>query len=219
MAMSAIKVGDVVRCVGSCHPYFKAGDVGTVVEVSDGIWYRMDLNGNKIVHGDGLWGAQRHELEHVVPVVPDAPIAHAGHSGKHDGLQQHSVGGCYPYAVVTYGHDPAVHVVENLCTGTVACFRGDNPRQWFEADKAFAFCNRVADGFDGSNTLLGAIEWVPGRPKWDNDKRRLVMPPKVTPSKVKQSLLLFAEVIEQRRIGRPLTPYEVYQLACDVDNR
>jgi hypothetical protein len=60
---------------------------------------------------------------------------------------------------------------------------------------------------------------VPGRPKWDNDKRRLVMPPKVTPSKVKQSLLLFAEVIEQRRIGRPLTPYEVYQLACDVDNR
>jgi len=217
--MSGIKVGDLVRCIGACPPYFAVGDVGQVVQINHDVatWYKINFadQGNKVVYGDGLWEAQDFELE-LKPATPAA-----GHSGVHDGLQQHSVGACYPLHVVTYGHDPAIHVIENLTTGAVACFTTGVPRQWLSAQRAFDFLSRLIGGYTGELSLRGPVVWIVGRPKYDKEARHLRIP--AQPSEVKQHVnklrVKFAESLEASRIGRPLTEYEVYQLACDLDNR
>ena len=44
-----------------------------------------------------------------------------GHHPVHTGIQNHSMGDCYPFAVVGYGDNPTLYVVENLAEGTVLC--------------------------------------------------------------------------------------------------
>lgn len=223
--MSAITIGSKVRSKVTCQAsnlgaFYYEGDIGIVVEksVPNGRWLLVHWQGqkNKAARGDGLWWAGASDVDLV---VDSANVG--GHSSIHAGLQKHSVGGCYPLAVVTYGHDPAIHVVENLTTGQVACFPTGIPRQWESAAQAFDFCNRVAEGYPGSDSTNSRIVWVEGRPRYDKTYGGLLIPYEA--SSFDQGLakrrLNFAESQEAVRIGRPLTPYEVYQLACDLDNR
>lgn len=144
-----------------------------------------------------------------------------GHSGIHDGLQNHSVGGIYPYAVVTYGLDPARHVVENLKTGCVACNKAGQVLQWDTYEGASDYL-RIA------GKQVSAVNWVYGRPRYSIYLDRLVIPadaPKdvgnkegYVPTTAAAIALAHATKLESGRIGRPLTPYETYQVACDLEN-
>lgn len=210
--MSVINVGDKVRCVGSCPPYFAKGDVGVVVQISheSRVWYKINFSGfgNKVVHGDGLWEAQAYELVLVPKTAVVVPAQ--GHSGVHEGLQNHSVGATYPLAVVTYGHDPAIHVIENLKTGEVAC---DTSGVVIQTTNARFIFEELRWLIDHPNRQ---INWVKGRPKNAGGSLVLVKP---LEQKDKKHELFLALTNEALRIGRDLTPFEAYQVACDFDNR
>lgn len=203
--MSKFNVGELVVTTVDGGIFYKCGDKGVVVTKADFNGdYVVDFNkqGNAKVCRDGKWFCPESDL---------APVqVTQGHSGRHDGLQNHSVGSCYPLSVVTYGHEPAIHVIENLTTGQVACLRTGHPWQFSSAGTAFTFLELLAAGGSG-NYVLGPVVWVSGRPK--NVNGILVV------HESKHVLFNHAYNLEESRIGRPLTPYEVYQLACDIDNR
>ena len=210
--MSNFKAGDVIRAKVGCSPYFKSGDIGVVVDIEylDGkiVFLHVDFNrAGQYAYEDGRWYLAPEE---AAPWLGITKPALSGHSGVHDGLQNHSVGSCYPLSVVTYGHEPAIHVIENLTTGQVACLRTGHPWQFSSAGTAFTFLELLAAGGSG-NYVLGPVVWVSGRPK--NVNGILVV------HESKHVLFNHAYNLEESRIGRPLTPYEVYQLACDIDNR
>ena len=209
--MSVFKVGDLVRPNGGCRPYFEAGYVGRVVYIEylygKPNWLCIDLNRpGQRTHGDGRW----FEQPESVTLVNEQAEHKSGHSGVHDGLQQHSVGATYPLAVVTYGHDPAIHVIENLKTGEVACYTSGVVIQTTNARFIFEELRWLIDHPNRQ------INWVKGRPKNVGGLLVLVKP---LEQKDKKHELFLALTNEALRIGRDLTPFEAYQVACDFDNR
>ena len=85
-----------------------------------------------------------------------------------------------------------------------------HPWQFHDAKSAFEFLELLAAGGSG-NYILGPVVWVGGRPK--NVDGVLIV------QEFKQELLQQAINIESSKINRPLTAFEQYQVACDLDNR
>ena len=211
--MSNFKVADVVRAKVGYSPYFKPGDIGVVVGVEfvrNKLWLLVDFNrACQEVYEDGRWYIA---TEEAAPWLGITKPALSGHSGEHDGLQNHSVSKTYPYAVVTYGHEPAIHTIENLRTGEVAGYDDGGVRQWLDAGHAFNFLNIVVDKADLSQSLLGPVVWLKGRPR--NVMGKLVIKPD---TENQRAVLDFFVDTVGRLKGRPLSPHEVYQLAAELD--
>lgn len=208
--MSVFKVGDLVRANDDHRPYFEAGYVGRVVDIvyqgAKPAWLRIDFNSpGQRTPGDGRW----FEEPELVTLVNEQAEPKSGHSGEHDGLQQHSVGATYPLAVVTYGHDPAIHVIENLRTGEVACYKSGVVIQTTDAKLIFDELRWLVTHTNYQRN------WVKGRPK--NVGGLLVLVKPLERKDMKHELFL-ALTNEALRIGRDLTPLEAYQVACDFDN-
>lgn len=209
--MSNFKAGGVIRARVGCSPYFKSGDIGVVVGIEfvrDKLtWLRVNFNrGSQEVYGDGIWYIAP---EAAAPWLGITKPSLSGHSGVHDGLQNHSVGAAYPLAVVTYGHAPAIHVIENLKDGTVLCNSTGKPVQNTDASYIFQVLTHLTRG------TTTASAWRAGRPTNEDGVLVIKKPEAAKP----QHLLFDALLAETKRIGRDLTPFEVYQTCCDVDNR
>ena len=209
--MSNFKAGDVVRAKVGCSPYFKSGDIGVVVDIEylDGkiAFLHVDFNrAGQYAYEDGRWYLAPEE---AAPWLGITKPALSGHSGEHDGLQNHSVGSAYPLAVVTYGHAPAIHVIENLKDGTVLCNSAGKPVQNTDASYIFQVLTHLTRG------TTTASAWRAGRPTNENGVLVIKEPEAAKP----QHRLFDALLAETKRIGRDLTPFEVYQTCCDVDNR
>jgi len=207
--MSNFKIGDVISARVGCPPYFKSGDIGTVIGVEfvrDKLsWLHVDFNrAGQEAYEDGLWYIAPEE---AAPWTPKPALS--GHSGVHDGLQNHSVGAAYPLAVVTYGHAPAIHVIENLKDGTVLCNSAGKPVQNTDASYVFQVLAHLTRG------TTTADMWRLGRPTNENGVLVIKEPMAAKP----RHLLFDALLAETKRVGRDLTPFEVYQTCCDVDNR
>lgn len=91
--------------------------------------------------------------------VQNHPADKAGHSAQHHGLQKHSVGGIYPWAIVGIGNGEKTHYeIHHLVTGEHICHRvrGAHETLSFDGAKAYsraASCiERVlAEGIDSLN--------------------------------------------------------------------
>lgn len=119
----------------------------------------------------------------------------SGHHAHHRGLQNHSVGSIYPLAVVAYDNGTQLcYTIENLADGTVCCAREDGcgivgPRQW---DRVILALNWLsASGPTHGFTTV----WVAARPVFDEDGFLQLPPPPAV----------------------PLTPYQEYQRALELD--
>lgn len=119
----------------------------------------------------------------------------SGHHATHRGLQNHSVGSIYPLAVVAYDNGTQLrYTVENLTNGTVCCARDDGcgnviPRQW---DRVVLAINWLSSGTETSGFTT---VWVEARPVFDEDGFLQLPPPPAV----------------------PLTPYQEYQRALELD--
>ena len=120
----------------------------------------------------------------------------SGHHAHHRGLQNHSVGSIYPLAVVAYDNGTELrYTIENLADGTVCCARDDScgkviPRQWGRVNSALSWLSGDGRQMQGFTTV-----WVAARPVFDEDGVLQLPPP----------------------WARPLTPYQEYQRALELD--
>ena len=119
----------------------------------------------------------------------------SGHHAIHRGLQNHSVGSIYPLAVVAYDNGTQLrYTIENLTNGTVCCGCENiggkiAPRQW---DRVVLALNWLSSDTETSGFTT---VWVGARPVFDEDGfLQLPKPPAV-----------------------PLTPYQEYQRALELD--
>jgi hypothetical protein len=120
----------------------------------------------------------------------------SGHHAHHRGLQNHSVGSIYPLAVVAYDNGNELrYTIENLTDGTVCCTRDDSggrgvvPRQWDRAILALSWLS------DSRPTRGFTTVWVAARPVFDQYGFLQLPPPPAV----------------------PLTPYQEYQRALEMD--
>lgn len=127
--MSKFKVGDRVVVKGwlGDETYFE-GATGVVIECNYYVSVRFDH--------DPLRDLLVNELElEVVPVKPELTEAQA--AGVAGGLQEHSVGDLYPWAVVMYEHEGSrLIAIENLQTGEVNAI-GGTPLNWGTFEEAY----------------------------------------------------------------------------------
>lgn len=177
--MSKFKVGDRVRVKpGDYHGYYFSGDVGTVVEhpyeILNGplVYVRFSGHHNAKVFDEGYWWADPSQLDKLPvhysskftdPAKAEPTTGHAPDSG----LQKHSIGELYPLAVVGYGDNPMIFVLENLETGQVAGGGDDDVRQWRNADHVVAFAKKHGLTKEPSGKVDDwgdAIVWFTGRP-------------------------------------------------------
>ena len=84
-----------------------------------------------------------------------------GHHPVHTGIQNHSMGDCYPLAVVGYGNNPTLYVVENLAEGTVLCRATADDVVIYQSFN----CERVRDLLlNAHKEIIASDRWVKGRP-------------------------------------------------------
>lgn len=88
-------------------------------------------------------------------------MSYQGHAGQ-GGLQNHSVGGCYPFAVFGRG-DPTAYGVLNAATGeeSAAAFTCAGAWELAEAAKHGTFAGRLSD-FNACLRFLALREWSCG---------------------------------------------------------
>lgn len=182
------KIGDRVVTTESNPGLYSEGATGVVV--------KLDTDGTvkvKFVDGGfntrfnatigGIWVFTRnlklaeaaYSSSFTKPTTPSTEAK--GHVASGGGLQQHSVGGAYPWAVVAY--DDKVHgtryTVENLETGEVMSLRGlygtEYPAGWYCAANATAYLETMRRS--GSQLL------VKGRPVFDGYRLVFAKPNKV----------------------------------------
>ena len=134
------------------------------------------------------------------------------------GVQAHSMGDIYPLCVVGLEVEGLLrYVIKDLSTGLyLGNFKGCNSlppgyiRQWDRAHLAKAFAKYYSQ--------MGDSEWVdaPERTTMLIGVRRCIVAKHTPPQQVKD--FAFRAYQEERQLGRPLTPYEEYQLAVAVEN-
>lgn len=151
--------GVILYCYGdSCQVQFTQGDYDTDCR---GIWYADCTSLQKVSRYSSTFTEKAKDK------------TSSGHV-KDSGLQKHSIGNAYPFAVVAYHsvtpfHDRLVYTVENLETGEVAmAFAGkESPRQWApeHLHGAVAFAERCA--WSNLDLFGNPISWRVGRPTFD----------------------------------------------------
>ena len=50
-----MKVGDKVKVLSGCGPFYKAGDIALLVEIDGGGAWWADFTGNEVFKGKGVW--------------------------------------------------------------------------------------------------------------------------------------------------------------------
>lgn len=201
--MSKFKVGDRVRRVTIensgedwCLPVGSTATVQAVNPEDDGLEGIMICD----IVGQVGKGAEREEhLSLYFELVQEPAKQAAKQAAKAGGLQEHSLGDCYPYAVVGYGNGGVTtFVVENLQTGETQTLR-DGTLATCDAKLA---CQRqqVAYRWKGG--------WSKERPRYVNGNLSLPDEPSTTYA---------TSLVEQETVlGRKLTPREQYQLAMEI---
>jgi hypothetical protein len=93
----------------------------------------------------------------------DNDTSPGGHHPVYTGIQNHSMGECYPLAVVGYGHNPTLYVVENLAEGTVLCCTAE---MWGTAVYHSSNCEVIRDLMLAVHKegAVASDRWVKGRP-------------------------------------------------------
>lgn len=205
--MSKFKVGDRVRRVAADNAggepgsewVLPVGATATVEYVMGFEWpdgFR-NLRLKEVVGAVGQVPEYSEHWEKYFELVQE-PAKQAAKAG---GLQEHSLGDCYPYAVVGYGNGgTTTFVVENLQTGEVAV---DNQGGLCSGD-AYKACRMQANIAKG--------EWHGG---WSKDRPRFLFGDLSIPDEASSTYA--AELASQEnKLGRKLTPREQYQLAMEI---
>jgi hypothetical protein len=135
------KVGDYVECIEGGY-YFTVGAKGVVRELAPDDTTRVfftsgDYDVTTNAELGGLWVtisklklAEPHYSSSFTKSAKAEPPQ--GHVADGSGLQKHSIGSSYPWAVVAYGDErySTKYTIENLHTGAVLSAGSDYPRQW-----------------------------------------------------------------------------------------
>lgn len=136
------------------------------------------------------------------------------------GVQAHSMGDIYPLCVVGLHVNGLLRYgVKDLSTGLYVGpppdSRSSPPgymRQWFRAEEAKRFAEHIKDY---ENTWVKAEE----RTTVNYLGVTVIVAKRPAPQPTQQVKdFAFRAYQEERQLGRPLTPYEEYQLAVAVEN-
>ena len=86
--------------------------------------------------------------------------ANTGHSATETGLQNHSVGNCYPLAIVGYSTHPhpTLYTIENMKTGEVLVDMDNQPRSFLKPEV-------ILDAIMLRKPMTQPLRWAKGRPK------------------------------------------------------
>ena len=86
--------------------------------------------------------------------------ANTGHHAVESGLQNHSVGNCYPLAIVGYSTHPSptLYTIENIKTGEVLVDMDDQPRSFLKPEV-------MLDALMLRKPMLQPPRWAKGRPR------------------------------------------------------
>lgn len=131
-----------------------------------------------------------------------------GHSAKHPALQNHSVGDIYPWAIVAYDNGGELaFTLENLAEGKCATDRNGSLFVWRETANALRFALWHLRGIrapeDEAILFTHSPKWREGRPIFIAGELNL-------PVTVPKGIFV--------QPAPPLTPYQEYQRAMELDN-
>lgn len=149
------KVGDKVVCLEDVG-LLKEGEVYTVREPYPGDTLEGRDDGFIYLAGDmrSLGGYYPSRFE----IYEEPKLTEAQAAGVAGGLQQHSVGDVYPWAVVMYEHKGnRLIAIENLQTGVVSAI-GGRPINWGTFDEAY----KRLEGKPLANVIKGRVMYADG---------------------------------------------------------